>query len=126
MKIVNYIDYNETLMLKLPTTKKESKLWKFYIQNLKNALKFNLYAYKEFIEGKHSLTKYERAFLKYNKQYEGLNFNPEKIMKIYEILNNIKLELKKRYNSLPYQSKSVFFNETDEDATQRAQYLISN
>ena len=84
-----------------------------------------MYKYKAFTRGMEKLTKYEKSFLKYNIHYAGLNFLPEQIIKIIDVLNNLELLLAERKKFLPFQSKSRFYLQDNDIATKNADILAS-
>lgn len=124
-EIINYIDDKKNLNWNLPNTKKKTIIWKNTIHQIKYSLQYNMYKYNAFTRGMEKLTKYEKSFLKYNIHYAGLNFLPEQIIKINDILNNLKLQLAERKKFLPFQSKSLFYLQDNHVATKNAHILAS-
>jgi hypothetical protein len=124
-EIIRHIDDKKVIKWNLPNTKKKTIIWKNAIHQIKYALQYNMYKYKAFINGMETLTKYEKQFLKYNIHYAGLNFFPEKIIYIVDILNDLKLLLAERKKNLPFQSKSQFYQQDNYIATKNAFLLAS-
>jgi|TARA_Y100000389_G_scaffold139411_1_gene137164 hypothetical protein len=124
-EVILQIDEKKKIMWNLPNTKKETFIWKNAIHQIKYSLQYNMCKYKAFTRGMEKLTKYEKSFLKYNIHYAGLNFLPEQIIKIIDILNNLKLLLAERKNFLPFQSKSRFYLQDNHIATKNAHILAS-
>lgn len=124
-EIIKHIDDKKVIKWNLPNTKKETFIWKNSIYKIKFALQYNMYKYKAFINGMETLTKYEKKFLKCNIHYTGLNFFPEKIICIVDILNKLKLLLAERKKNLPFQSKSQFYRQDNYIATKNAFILAS-
>lgn len=116
--IIDNMDEEIAINWDYPKTKVEVKKWKKAIKNINCALEYNLYSYKRYIG--ENLSKYQRAFLEHNKNYDGLYFMPYKIYYINKILDKIKIHLSKIYNLLPYQLNSIFYNQTAESATNLA------
>jgi len=124
-EIIKHIDDKKVIKWNLPNTKKKTIIWKNTIHQIKYSLQYNMCKYKAFTRGMEKLTKYEKSFLKYNIHYAGLNFLPEQIIKIIDILNNLKLLLAERKNFLPFQSKSRFYLQDNHIATKNAHILAS-
>ena len=124
-EVISHIDKKKIMKWDLPKTKKKTIIWKKAIRQIKYALKYNMCKYKAFTKGMNTLTKHEKSFLKYNIHYAGFNFFPEQIKKIIDILKDLKLLLAKRKNSLPYQSKSQFYQQDNYIATKNAFILAS-
>ena len=124
-EVISQIDEKKKIKWNLPNTKKKTIIWKNAIHQIKYALQYNMYKYKAFTNGLESLTKYEKNFLKYNIHYAGLFFVPEQIIKIIDILNDLKLLLSKRKKNLPFQSKSQFYQQDNYIATKNAFILAS-
>tara|TARA_B000000477_G_C5996258_1_gene187070 strand:- start:189 stop:620 length:432 start_codon:yes stop_codon:yes gene_type:complete len=124
-EIIRNIDDKKIINWNLPNTKKKTIIWKNAIYQIKYALQYNMYKYKAFTNGLESLTKYEKSFLKYNIHHAGLNFFPEQIIKIIDILNDLKLLLSKRKKNLPFQSKSQFYQQDNYIATKNAFIMAS-
>ena len=122
---ISYIDEKKIINWILPDTKKKTNIWKNAIIQIKYALKYNMFKYLAFTNGMENLTKYQKSFLKYNIHYAGLNFFPEQIVEITNILNNLNLILNQRKNNLPFQSKSQFYKQDNYIATKNAFILAS-
>ena len=124
-EIIIHIDEKKIIKWNLPNTKKKTIIWKNAIHQIEIALQYNMYKYKAFTNGMETLTKYEKFFLEYNIHYAGLFFVPEKIIKIIDILNNLKLLLAEKKKFLPFQSKSRFYLQDNHIATKNADILAS-
>lgn len=124
-EIIRNIDDKKNINWNLPNTKKKTIIWKNAIHQIKYALQYNMYKYKAFTNGLETLTKYEKSFLKYNIHHAGLNFFPEQIIIIIDILNDLKLLLAERKKNLPFQSKSQFYQQDNYIATKNAFLLAS-
>lgn len=122
---ISCLDEKKIIKWILPNTKKKTNIWKNAIIQIKYALKYNMIKYLAFINGMESLTKYQKSFLKYNIHYAGLNFFPEQIEKITDILNKLNLILNERKKNLPFQSKSQFYQQDNYIATKNAFILSS-
>lgn len=124
-EIIRHIDDKKVIKWNLPNTKKETFIWKNAIYKIKIALKYNMYKYKAFTNGMETLKNNEKSFLKHFYKYAGLNFCPDKIIYILDILNKLKLLLFERINNLPFQSKSRFYQQDNYIATKNAFILAS-
>jgi hypothetical protein len=123
-KIILHLREQTNLYFELPKTKIKSKKWLMAIKDLNVALEYNLLFYKKTIG--ETLTIFQLDFLRKYQAFSGLNFLPQQIIYVKNVLNKVKLKLLNDYPFLPYRNKSIFFNQSSESATKKAENLINN